>query len=134
MEQNSDCPVLISNTHKDIYEFAVTMMSSNGSAELQVTNVDMHHAIFLCRSDVWLPPHLDQPFNDIAEFIKGQFTNVQIRPCVTAPREYKEAARKIAKTSKAIRSKNDKTKQEKENAYRIRLRNLSHPALLSIHI
>lgn len=176
MEQCSDCPVLISNTHKDIYDFAVAMMSNSGSSELQVTNVDMHHdmfndnpeldcgnwvsflqqkyadkmsirwianpiskiaygfsdedwkyignsvtktqyreydAIFLCRSDAWLPPHLDQSFNDMIEFIKGQFINVQIKPCVAMTREYKEMAQEIAKMSKAITSTNDKTKAKK---------------------
>jgi hypothetical protein len=45
-------------------------------------------AIFLCRSDTWLPPHLDKYFDELAnEHLVNHFFDVQIENCVKEPRD-----------------------------------------------
>lgn len=44
--------------------------------------------IFLCRSDNWLPPHLDKWFDDLLEEIHSAFgENVYVQECVASPRD-----------------------------------------------
>ncbi len=43
--------------------------------------------IFLCRSDTWLPPHLDSAFTDLCRVIQNKFTNLDIRDDITIPRK-----------------------------------------------
>ena len=43
--------------------------------------------IFLCRSDSWLPPHLDTEFNMLKEFIEDRFENTKIEIQVDTPRD-----------------------------------------------
>ena len=43
--------------------------------------------IFLCRSDSWLPPHLDPEFHKLKEFIENRFKNTQIEIQVDTPRD-----------------------------------------------
>lgn len=149
--QNTSCPVLIAQTHKDIYDFIENHMSDDTIVE--IVNIDMHHdiynshreidcgnwlghmikkhgakaqwvihplscqyfptkydnnveclgsirdisddafdIIFLCRSDMWLPPHLDIAFTDIVSKLTESFIDVTIHDNVDKPRtEYKAA-------------------------------------------
>lgn len=43
-------------------------------------------AIFLCRSDNWVPPHLDPIFDHLKTELSQQFPNTQIESCVNHPR------------------------------------------------
>lgn len=43
-------------------------------------------AIFICRSDTWLPPHLDKSFDKLLKFMCNNFYNVICEKCVTTPR------------------------------------------------
>lgn len=48
---------------------------------------DKHwHGVFLCRSDQWVPPHLDQEFLWLSHIIKDRTTTVHIDPEVTKSR------------------------------------------------
>lgn len=38
--------------------------------------------IYLCRSDNWLPPHLDESFDDLRIFCMSQFYNVTCEACI----------------------------------------------------
>lgn len=43
--------------------------------------------IFLCRSDNWLPPHLDEWFDKMLKFCTNKFTNVVGEKCILKPRD-----------------------------------------------
>ena len=43
-------------------------------------------AIFICRSDMWLPPHLDEYFDKLILKCKLDFKNTYIENCVSKPR------------------------------------------------
>lgn len=47
-------------------------------------------AIFLCRSDAWLPPHLDYAFDDLFQYICENFDDVQGDINITHPREIQD--------------------------------------------
>ena len=47
-----------------------------------------YDAIFLCRSDNWLPPHLDRHFKELLNFISIRFTNGRIQKVITELRDY----------------------------------------------
>ena len=55
-------------------------------------------AIFLCRSDMWLAPHLDKWFSVLAQVVLASFDNVCGEEQVLQPRhDYKALARKYRK-------------------------------------
>lgn len=154
-QQDIHAPVLIANSHLDIYEFIKEQQRVRGDNDLRVVNVDMHHdifndhneiidcgnwvsalqremteagygmmfqwvvnpvslkmygleediwekitlpslanvkdqqfdVIFLCRSDMWLVPHLDKAFTEICDLIVERFDNVEMRDDVDLPRK-----------------------------------------------
>lgn len=43
-------------------------------------------AVFLCRSDIWTPPHLDGYFRKLCELINSHYCNVEIIEDVNKPR------------------------------------------------
>lgn len=53
------------------------------------TNYDI---IFLCRSDNWLPPHLDDVFDELKNFMIKHFANITIDKQVQKPRDYQNLA------------------------------------------
>lgn len=145
----ADAKVLISHTHKDIYDMISDLVEKKNIPNLNIINVDMHHdmfnenfeldcgnwikfvsqsyptkitwianpisrevyglkdheydiikanldaiknpesidAVFLCRSDAWVPPHLDKYFNELVEMIGKKFNEALIEKCVETPRE-----------------------------------------------
>ncbi len=44
--------------------------------------------IFLCRSDIWTPPHLDCYFSELCEIMQRHFDEVCIHDCITQERKY----------------------------------------------
>lgn len=65
-------------------------------------------AVFLCRSDNWLPPHLDVYFTELCEMITGHFSNVKYEKGIFDTREYEELAaeeRKFLERQKICRTK-----------------------------
>lgn len=148
--QDKNTPVMVSYSHKDIYDFVNKLTNYDYTTRLSVTNIDMHHdmfndnedvdcgnwathfmnnypkyrhqwianpiskevygitekkefnelvatsleyikaekynAIFLCRSDNWLPPHLDTKFNELFSQIKLTFHNIQVHQSILEPR------------------------------------------------
>lgn len=52
--------------------------------------------IFLCRSDNWLPPHLDNEFQELVDFIVRKFKTIRIDPQVKKPRELGKFARLLS--------------------------------------
>lgn len=164
--QSSNIPVLISQSHVDIYYFIEELMSRDPKQKLSIVNVDMHHdcfndnpeldcgnwishiynnysnvsvnwiarelsfdtyglstknfpvettfdkikdaefdAIFICRSDAWLPPHLDNHFNDLLNDCRINFKNVIAQSCIQKPRDITgiiEAECKIRETMRGL--------------------------------
>ena len=146
-KQDTDTPVLISQSHVNIYDFIHTHME--GYDAVSIINVDLHHdlfndnpeldcgnwlmhiskdfsettihwitrevslecygiksdddlcvefnldkiqdayfdIIFFCRSDAWVPPHLDEYFDEIIQFCSNKFLNVLANKSVLEPRD-----------------------------------------------
>lgn len=73
-------------------------------------------AIFLCRSDNWTPPHLDEYFHHMYTFCASRFNDVKIQPDVAVPRDMKqliEQEEQIRNTMKKFT--NHITNKEDEN-------------------
>ena len=58
---------------------------------------EVFDAIFLCRSDMWLPPHLDPFFTPLCDNIIEHFNNVEIESKILQPRRYYQEATKSIK-------------------------------------
>lgn len=57
---------------------------------------DKYDMIFLCRSDIWLPPHLDNYFENLLSVFKKMFKDILVEQAVMKPRtEYKEMAEQV---------------------------------------
>ena len=52
--------------------------------------------VFLCRSDNWLPPHLDDEFQELVDFIAKKFKTIKIDSQVKKPRELEKFARLLS--------------------------------------
>lgn len=46
--------------------------------------------IFICRSDPWTPPHLDEEFDKLVDFCECNFTNVYVQNTVRQPRSMED--------------------------------------------
>lgn len=149
----ANIPVMVSRSHKDIYEFIHEGARVKKTSKVDITNVDLHHdmfndnyvidcgnwlkfvaedfdanitwianpvskecygltgrefsnigidlsiiepekvdAVFLCRSDAWLPPHLDPHFLELINVMRGHFRDIYIDKDVERPREITNAA------------------------------------------
>ena len=64
--------------------------------------------IFLCRSDTWLPPHLDEYFTHLASYIVTYFTNVQGEKSILKGRNWNN----IYNQAQAIRQYMNETKDK----------------------
>ena len=60
---------------------------------LQDETFDM---IFVCRSDTWLPPHLDNDFDDLLYYLVASFPNNQVEMAIEQPRYDKSFEEQIA--------------------------------------
>lgn len=171
LHQKTDCPAMVANSHKNIYEFVNSLMCKQvDTTPLVITNVDMHHdfsndnyeldcgnwvshladkytkfgfewianpiskgiygftkdegadiiketlnsissrnydAVFLCRSDPWFPPHLDDAFDDILSVMKSHFSEIDIEKDISKPRNYTYLLKK-----ETISKKHNKTERE----------------------
>lgn len=56
--------------------------------------------IFLCRSDVWVPPHLDGYFDMLMRFVATHFNNVIGEQRITKPRDLSEEIAKLREAYK----------------------------------
>lgn len=172
LSQNPDCPVMIANSHKHIYDF---ILENKNDEKIGLVNIDMHHdiindnpnldcgnwikhllneetergnkvnlawianpislstygledtfgggderfrglvqnsvesikdesfdIIFLCRSDIWTPPHLDKYFTELCSLIQGHFTEVLQEQNINVPRTAYEQLEKRFKKEKRI--------------------------------
>lgn len=44
-------------------------------------------AVFICRSDQWTPPHIDEGFEELVNTVKGHFENVFLEKDIDKPRD-----------------------------------------------
>lgn len=58
------------------------------TTDLSILKQHDYDAVFLCRSDNWLPPHLDKYFQQFLHFFCGYFSQGKIQQVITAPRDY----------------------------------------------
>lgn len=174
--QSINIPVLITQSHVNIYNFINNLTDKN--QVLSIVNVDLHHdvcndnptvdcgnwishlckehpnsnvhwicrelsmecynlsikdfpielnfdkikdgyfdAIFICRSDMWLPPHLDNYFHDLLLECKLHFKNVLVQQSITSPRditEIVEAENKIKQVIKRCKDVNNNSIAKQE--------------------
>lgn len=62
-------------------------------------------AVFLCRSDIWLPPHLDGHFNKLKDYMRNDlYESTYMDPQVEKPREIAEQVEEMRKVYKLMRS------------------------------
>ena len=55
-------------------------------------------AVFLCRSDIWLPPHLDAHFNRLKDYMRNElYESTYMDPQVDKPRNIVEQAKEMRK-------------------------------------
>lgn len=95
------------------------------TTELNSIHKKHWHGIFLCRSNQWVPPHLDQEFLFLAYTIKDRTTTVHIDPDVMKSRydtEFQTACRQIRSyllafqpKVKSIRTEENPITERKEN-------------------
>ena len=71
--------------------------------------------IFLCRSDTWLPPHLDPYFDELYKLIIENFYSTMVDPQITKPRDFEaiksaaeEHRKQIAEYQKTLNELNKK--------------------------
>ena len=67
--------------------------------------------IFLCRSDTWTPPHLDEYFHNIVKHIAAIYDNVLIENQVSKPRDFEDDVTQLKKTYKEM----EKSSYEREH-------------------
>ena len=65
--------------------------------DLSVLDNKEFDLIFLCRSDNWLPPHLDKDFEDLYYYVLELFGGARVDQQITECREYKDLVSQIAK-------------------------------------
>lgn len=58
--------------------------------------------IFLCRSDVWVPPHLDGYFDMLMRFTASHFSNVTGEQRITKPRDLSKEIAKLREAYKTV--------------------------------
>ena len=73
---------------------AVCDLMKTSIAEIEGKTFDM---IFLCRSDIWLPPHLDSYFSDLCKVMKQHFNEIILEQKIDKPREYQQYAEQMKK-------------------------------------
>lgn len=61
------------------------------------------NAIFLCRSDPWTPPHLDNYFNRMIDLISAIFESAKIEKSVMEPRDLSDIIEQEAKMLEEMR-------------------------------
>ena len=69
--------------------------------------------IFICRSDIWSPPHLDKYFNMIVEQVRMHFDSMFTQEEVLEPRDIKDAVNSIREMNKQMLSEFNQRKANK---------------------
>lgn len=69
----------------DCYDFTENELPNISTTLNDIKNFKFD-AIFLCRSDNWLPPHLDVYFHQLIQHIQNRFQNIIIEQDVCEPR------------------------------------------------
>lgn len=86
----------------DMYGFDLdekSKLEMNISTSLRDLINRQYQYIFLCRSDSWLPPHLDRAFTETALMLYERFSDGEVlaEPSVLRPRNYEQYANQIGK-------------------------------------
>ena len=69
--------------------------------------------IFICRSDIWSPPHLDKYFNMIVERVQMHFDSMLTQKEILKPRDIKDAVDSIREMNKQMLSEFNQRKANK---------------------
>lgn len=68
-------------------------------------------AIFICRSDNWLPPHLDSHFDKLFNFCIEMFGRALVDGQITTPREYMEQVKQMEEVYANLNKVNEKQRK-----------------------
>ena len=72
-------------------------LEGNTYYDLSVLKDKQFDLIFICRSDSWLPPHLDKEFEKLYYFVLEEFGGAMVDSQITECREWEEAAEQMSK-------------------------------------
>ena len=74
--------------HVELYEEDSYIGIDKITTDLSILKQYNYDAVFLCRSDNWLPLHLDKHFQQFLHFFCGYFSQGKIQQIITEPRDY----------------------------------------------
>ena len=73
--------------------------------DINILNGIKFDAVFLCRSDIWLPPHLDIHFNRLKDYMRNElYDSSYMDPQVEKPRDILEQAKQMRKVYNTMQS------------------------------
>ena len=72
-------------------------LEGNTYYDLSILKDKQFDLIFICRSDSWLPPHLDKEFEKLYYFVLEEFGGAMVDSQITECREWEEAAEQMSK-------------------------------------
>lgn len=81
--------------------------------DLSVLKDKQFDFVFLCRSDAWIPPHLDIYFDDLLELMCRTFNEVMGDPQIQDPRDIEDIYESARKQMEFINNMKNKTKKRK---------------------
>ena len=126
-----DCGNWISHVVKAIPKYQLTWIANPISKEVYGLGKNFNHLlqtdfeciknkdfdiIFLCRSDIWTPPHLDNDFADLYNFILKWYGPVLVDRQIMKPRPFEEQAEELRKVFAEVRQLNSKPIQKRKEA------------------
>lgn len=71
-------------------------------------------AVFLCRSDTWLPPHLDNVFDDFLYFLADVVPDNLVEQSISEPREFEEYVQEEKKMRQKAIKRLEKIMEKKD--------------------
>lgn len=85
---NTEITLVAPENYEELYEEDSYIDIDKITTDLYILKQHDYDAVFLCRSDNWLPPHLDKYFQQFLHFFCGYFNQGKIQQVITAPRDY----------------------------------------------
>lgn len=83
---------------KEVYDLDDNIPIKYDFREIKDEKFDI---IFICRSDTWLPPHLDTDFDNLYKLVINLFKEIKVDSQITKPRNLKEI-KKLAKMHESM--------------------------------
>ena len=85
---NTKITWIAQENYEELYEEKDYSGIDKITTDLSILKQHNYDAVFLCRSDNWLPLHLDKHFQQFLHFFCGYFSQGKIQQIITEPRDY----------------------------------------------